>query len=243
MILTPLSVLDRDVNKAVVFLNHANSVCHKIMELVWAKSFPVAFVDGFANLVYNHPKRNELVPQFVTGDFDSIEPHVLDYYRSHPDVSVIETPDQNETDLTKCLRIITDFTKKENINPGYIVCVGASGGRFDHEMGLIKSLFDAVKLTSIPTMLLSECSITFLLIEGRHIIYADTGFENGHIGLIPINGPSTVTTVGLKWDLTNSVLSFDGLVSTSNLIKEKLVEVNCSSHLLFTMEYDLSVDI
>lgn len=46
-----------------------------------------------------------------------------------------------------------------------LVAVQMSGGRFDHEMGLIKTLYEAKKLTNIPLLLVSECSVTFLLDE------------------------------------------------------------------------------
>lgn len=46
-----------------------------------------------------------------------------------------------------------------------LVAVQMSGGRFDHEMGLIKTLYETKKLTNIPLLLVSECSVTFLLDE------------------------------------------------------------------------------
>lgn len=49
--------------------------------------------------------------------------------------------------------------------PKYIVGMYGSGGRADHEFGIIKSLYIARELTDVPVLLLTESSITCLLSE------------------------------------------------------------------------------
>lgn len=46
-----------------------------------------------------------------------------------------------------------------------IIAACESGGRFDHIMGQINTLYEAAKITSIPVLLVSEYCITFLLCE------------------------------------------------------------------------------
>ena len=47
------------------------------------------------------PSGDELaLPHLISGDFDSIKPDILNHFKSL-NVSVIHTPDQDETDLTK----------------------------------------------------------------------------------------------------------------------------------------------
>ncbi|KAF6769282.1 hypothetical protein AHF37_12231 [Paragonimus kellicotti] len=137
--------------------------------------------------MFSRPDREKLLPQFVTGDFDSIKDDALEYYRSKNSVQVIETPDQNETDFTKCIRILNEFIQNK---------------------------------------------------PGQHTIYANTGFEGKHIGLIPVGKPCTVTTRGLMWNLEDQLLSFDGLVSTSNALIDTIVHISCDNPLLMTMEYN-----
>lgn len=50
-------------------------------------------------------------------------------------------------------------------NVDYIVGLYGSGGRTDHEYGIIKSLYIARELTNVPVLLLTESSITCLLSE------------------------------------------------------------------------------
>lgn len=40
-----------------------------------------------------------------------------------------------------------------------------------------------------------------LLTPGKHIIRPAKGFEGPTCGLVPLNGPATITTRGLKWNL------------------------------------------
>ncbi|CAH8526536.1 unnamed protein product [Schistosoma margrebowiei] len=225
MIYTPLSIFKDDIKKAVIYLNHPTSLPGTLFTRLWKNAYPVAFVDG-----------TNYFPHFLTGDFDSIQPEVLEFYRS-ANVAVIETPDQEETDFTKCVRIVINSIEQNNVELDVLVAVQMSGGRFDHEMGLIKTLYETKKLTNIPLLLVSECSVTFLLDEGEHTIRASTGYEGQHVGLIPVGQPCQVTTTGLQWNLDNGTLSFDDIVSTSNRLLDEIVHINCNRPLLFTMEY------
>lgn len=47
-------------------------------------------------------------PDYVSGDFDSIEPCVLDHVKGLGQVKVVPTPDQDETDFTKALHVLRD---------------------------------------------------------------------------------------------------------------------------------------
>ncbi|CAL8086244.1 unnamed protein product [Calicophoron daubneyi] len=238
MKLTLMHVLSEKCrSKAVIFLNNQKSVLHPLFELLWANSFPIAFVDGFANLAYTRASRDEYLPQFLTGDFDSINPVAMAYYKSKDSVTVIETANPDETDFTKCLRIVSEFIEKNKINCEVIVGASISGGRLDHEFGLIQSLYEAQRITKIPVLLVSDFCVTILLPAGEHIINVNTGLEGEHCGLIPVGKPCSVTTTGLKWNLNNQVLSFGGLVSTSNLLVDPVVHITSDGPLVFTVEY------
>jgi hypothetical protein len=53
-------------------------------------------------------------PTILSGDFDSISMETKELFTSHS--AVIETPDQDKTDLTKCLEIVAqreEVLKKE----------------------------------------------------------------------------------------------------------------------------------
>jgi thiamine pyrophosphokinase len=235
---TPMGIFSGECkSKAVIFLNNQKSIPHPMFGLLWKNSYPIAFVDGFANQIYAESTRDNYTPQLLTGDFDSISTAALKYYKSKSSVTVIETPDQDETDFTKCLRIVSDFIEKKKIDSEVIVGAHVSGGRLDHEFGLIQSLFEARNITSVPVVLVSDFCVTLLLDAGEHTVNVNTGLEGEHCGLIPIGRPCTVTSKGLKWNLNNQVLSFGSLVSTSNMLVDPVVSIHCDSPLLLTIEY------
>ena len=64
-------------------------------------------VDGGTNEWFSFSKsidqKVNLAPDLVTGDFDSVQPQLLNYYKSLGS-KIIHTPDQNETDYQKSLR-------------------------------------------------------------------------------------------------------------------------------------------
>ncbi|ETO26452.1 hypothetical protein RFI_10686 [Reticulomyxa filosa] len=210
------------------------------------KSRRVICADGGGNTMYrlqppDHeseksvsvPKKKHLLPYAVVGDMDSIERQTLDYF-VNLGVKSIYRPSSNNTDFYKALsyelETITESSSSdsEQKNPEYIIAWGAYGERFDHEMQSFNILkqFDTELLPkhknagNVRLMLMSGKNFCVALGKGTHKIrLAKT--QGPICGVLPIYEPVTVTTFGLKWDLKKSLLSFGGLVSSSNEIVKK----------------------
>jgi len=212
---------------------------------MWNSSPLRLVLDGAANHLYENllmPSGGELaLPHLISGDFDSIKPDVLNHFKGR-NVSVIHTPDQNETDLTKGLRLVSERLTTSSVSS--LVVFGYNCGRFDQIIACIQSLFLArAFMPPVEIYLVHASSVSFLLHPGKHEIAIDRRLSDQPCGLIPIGQPAEcVSTTGLKWNLSESRLGFGDLVSTSNTYDfspssdGRFVTINTDAPLLWTME-------
>ncbi|KAE8009507.1 hypothetical protein FH972_005939 [Carpinus fangiana] len=213
--------------------------------LLWDCAHLHLCADGGANRVYDEMPllfpdedpsdvRSRYKPEVIKGDMDSVRKDVLDFYANLGTKVVDESQDQDTTDLHKCIEYIRDFKSDIDKSKICILVAGALGGRFDHEIGNINVL---CRFSSMRIILLSDdCLIHLLPRTHHHEIHIQPSVEGPHCGLVPIGMPSrSTTTTGLQWDLDKTEMSFGGLISTSNIVKEEKITVRSDSDLLWTI--------
>lgn len=173
-------------------------------------------------------------PNFITGDLDSCSKDSIAYFNKS---RVIETSDQSETDFTKSLRVLEPFIKEMELKNVIAVC--DTSGRMDQIAANINTLFKMQQKPpefSLPLFILSANSLSWLLCEGQHRISIPKEVHQMWCALIPLE-PTVVTTTGLKWNLTNDVMKFGGMVSTSNTYDAEIdvVTIKTDKPLLWSM--------
>lgn len=226
---------------AVIVLNRFCDT--RMLETLWNKAEIRMCADGGANHLYDlHTsslKRDQMIPEYIKGDMDSIRPDVASYYGASG-TQLIRDSDQETNDLDKCFQTLQEIQDRK-LESGdtarfTVVIFGAFGGRVDQEMANINVLFVwEGKFHRI--VLLSSYSLGFLLCPGAHEIRSCEQFEGPTCGLIPIAGVcDSVTTRGLRWDMTGARMGFGGLISTSNaMVSESgTVYVDTSHPILWT---------
>jgi thiamine pyrophosphokinase len=215
---SPLKVKDGGADKyAIVLLNHA--LDHKQTEAkakfadLWRKGCLKVAVDGGCNWLNTLELER---PDFISGDFDSVNPSVLEAYKNRG-TEIKPTPDQDATDFTKAVQLVMEHLKQKPGSLNYILAIGSIGGRIDHCLSNLNTLYTLEQETK-------ECPI-FLYDVGDYVSWvlsneAEHTIESNHASrwcsLIPLSGASRVTSTGLKWDLANDEMKFGALISTSN---------------------------
>ncbi len=145
-------------------------------------------VDGGAN----HCFEMGLIPNLILGDFDSIEPHVLEAFSN---VSKQHYPsNKDKTDLELAIEYVYHSQTEK------IIAFGALGGRTDHILG------NLILLSRYPGKVFLEGeNETLFVIPGKVELSLPVGKT---LSLIPLNGPTKgIDTAGLKWPLKNGTLN------------------------------------
>ena len=229
-------------NYGIVILNYSlDSLRNLLSKDMWNRAICRACADGGANMLksFADELHEPFLPNYISGDFDSIHPQTRDYYRSQPDVEFITTQDQNATDFTKCVRVMLEkFPTMENL---LVFC--SLGGRFDHTIGIIHTLFLLDdRYPRLQTYLFTDHDLSFLLHANRqNRIHIQSKYNGDVCSLLPFGQTAHVQTSGLKWNLNPSQeLSFTKLVSSSNSYESTNtthVDISTDKDIIWTMTY------
>lgn len=168
----------------------------------------VIALDGAANNL------NNVVPDYILGDFDSITPETYDRYQKLA-VKFIYAEDQNDTDLKKGIVFARQHGAKS-----ITICCALGGDRTDHSLcnlNMLREVFDP----ACPIMLHTKTEVLHFLKDGKLSFEGEIGANCGFFGW-----PSgVVTTKGLVWDVKNWKTEVGGQVSCSNQVAVSPAEV------------------
>jgi len=237
----PLTLLDpRKDTFSLIVLNQPIRTKKERMIKLWNKALLRSTVDGGTTewIKFAQTMDGEImnpVPDLVSGDFDSLEPTILDHLRQSG-AKVVPTPDQDETDFFKCVCLLSSELLSRGTKVDCVIVVVEISGRFDHVMANINVLFKGPQILGAPLYQLSSDSLTWVLSPGHHMIHIDERVFDCWCSFIPMGQPARVTTTGLKWNMSKKLLKFGEFISTSNqFTKEPIVTVETDHPVVFTM--------
>ncbi|KAG9396014.1 thiamine pyrophosphokinase [Carpediemonas membranifera] len=210
-----------------VFLNwRFPSYAHSIFQ---ASDISIC-ADGGANRLLQvlNAKGDPAAPSHVVGDLDSLDQTTLDDLKARGS-TINRVKAQDDNDFAKSLTFLA-----RHISPRtrpLVAVVGASGGRLDHTLANISTAASSPFDPSTVHMF-SEDEVTLVLPPGvNKIILPDCARS---LGILPVFGPSVVSTSGFQWDVSGVEMAMGGFISSSNKAVRRDVVVKNSRPVCFT---------
>ena len=170
--------------------------------LTLAKNRRVLVLDG----AYIHAKHITLTIDALSGDFDSISTEDLAHAKNIG-ITVVHTPDQNQTDLEKGIAYL------DSLNAQSIIICAATDGRLQHTLFNLRLLKRCYRINR-PLVLYTETEIIRYVQDTEIYIQGAIGNSLGILGF-PY---ATITTHGLQYEVTDYLLDFANTSSVSNAL-------------------------
>jgi thiamine pyrophosphokinase len=169
-------------------------------------------------------------PAIIVGDFDSLDPFLLQQLQDQGSRLMRVAAEKDETDTELAIQ-----TALEQGASTITLLGGLGGARFDHTIANILLLAD---FETVPIRIVDGPSICWLLRgPGRSIIDGQVG---DLLSLLPLAGDATgVRTQGLYYPLHGETLRFGKPRGVSNVFTEEQVEVALESGLLLVVHTDV----
>ncbi|KAH8822851.1 thiamine pyrophosphokinase Thi80 [Flagelloscypha sp. PMI_526] len=223
----------------LIILNQPVSLA--LLRKLWSTTNWHACADGGANRLYDlfecDNTRDLFLPDLIKGDLDSARPNVLHYYKEKG-VRIIQDKDVNSTDLMKCMQAVDAIDPKVGNYVAIVILLGGLTGRLDQTIHTL-SYLHKLRKSGRKIYAVTDDNVAWVLDAGDHRIAVDHKMYGPTCGLLPVGILSTMlTTTGLRWNLSETESSFEGLVSTSNHLipEEKEVWVRTTQPIWWTME-------
>ncbi len=171
-----------------------------------------------------------LKPDVIAGDFDSIDPMVLEEYKNSPDEIAWEVhkpeKDATDTELAISAAIHLGCTK--------LVLLGATGGRLDHFLGNLHLLYDCLK-KGVEAAIADEKNWITILDKGRTFVRAKA--MGRYISFLPLSEEvKGITLTGFKYPLYKKDIELGTSLCISNELAKEEGIIEFDSGILICVE-------
>lgn len=177
----------------------------------------------------NFLHRNNIIPNVIAGDFDSVSKISLDAFSAMSEVEMLRlNPVKDDTD--------TEFVIREAIRRGAkeITLLGATGTRLDHVFGNMHLL--GIGLEKGVEIAIVDTHNRIRMIQDEYVLEKGTQFGD-FVSFLPIDGKATgVTLEGFKYPLQDATIQSFSSLGISNEITETVAKVTIKDGVLLMIE-------
>jgi thiamine pyrophosphokinase len=162
--------------------------------------------------------KNSIIPNYLIGDFDSIDELILEYYGSK-DTEIIRYPVEKDfTDKEICIN------KALQLNCDEICILGGLGGRLDHSLGNIGLLHKIKEVGATGYIAGDDCYI--YLCDNELTIVGEIG---DLVSIMPFKDDAFgVCLEGFKYPLREATIKFGQPIGISNLMERPSCNIKVS---------------
>lgn len=169
----------------------------------------------------------KLQPQYVLGDFDSVNTKILEKYKTQ-NIKIIKlNPEKDLTDTHSAIDLALEIKSTE------ITILGAIGTRLDHTMANIHILKQALD-KNIKAKIVNEKN-EIELIDKEIIIKKDDNYK--YVSIIPLTTNVTgITIEGMKYIINDYTLSIGDSLGVSNEQIDKEAKISIKTGILVVIK-------
>lgn len=173
--------------------------------------------------------RNDLKPDVIVGDFDSVTGEALSFFKKQEGILFRElNPMKDDTDTESALRLAIEMGAEE------IVLLGATGSRLDHVLGNIELL--GIGLQKKVRITIVDKNNRIRMLDTGIWIRKEEQFGK-YVSLIPYTeAVEGLTLIGMKYPLEDFTLRGFCSLGISNEIEDEEAEIRFRKGILIMIE-------
>ena len=179
-------------------------------------------VDGALEITH----RLGLKPDYIVGDFDTVNQELLKYYDD--EIILRHPPEKDQTD--------TELAIETALNAGCerLLFFGATGSRLDHSLGNIFLLEHLLK-QGVEAVILNENNKLYL--KKQNFVLKRKETRGDYVSLLPLTETvKNVTLCGFKYPVENVTFYREKTLGISNEITEEEANVEFSDGIFIVVE-------
>jgi thiamine pyrophosphokinase len=182
-------------------------------------------VDKGMEFLYHH----QIMPNYIVGDFDSVDKEIGDYYRNETNVPIREyNPVKDASDTEIAIRLAMTLGAKE------LIILGATGGRIEHLWANVQCLMIPFK-AGIDARIMDSQNMIRLIGDETHIRKEDAFGK--YFSVFPLGDEVYGLSIkGAKYPLYNHTLSAYNSLCVSNQIVDDEVVIDFHTGVVILME-------